>query len=328
MKKKGFLIIILTLVTILSLSACGSTDNNGVGAVSSPVYNDVVKISVYQGIQSVDPAYAHSEEEIAIANLVFEGLVKEENGKILPSLAKNWDISDDGLSYTFYLKDKVYFHNGKEMTADDVKFSFERVLRQKLSGSYVFTNIVGAEKVLSGESKDLAGITTSGDYILEIVLTTPDNDFLSSLASPTAKVLDRLELVEQGVDFGRASTITAVYLLPSGTGPYRLAEWLEGKSLSLGSYDGYYGEVPYPDRIEYTFNNIEKDALLKLRAGTVSIVKNAYSARADLSEKKMLLFSLKNRNGFSVILLSIRRLRPLIIFLYVMRSLTLFLLMI
>ena len=285
MRIKIISIIILILV-VLPVSACGSVDNSGVEAVSSPVYNDIVKISLYQGINSVDPAYAHTEEEIAITNLVYEGLVKEEDGSILPSLAERWDVSSDGLIYTFYLKDMVYFHNGKEMTADDVKFSFERVLRQKLSGSYVFINIVGADKVLCGESKDLSGVTTSGDYILKIELIAPDNNFLNALASPTAKVLDRLELVEQGVDFGRASTISVVYPLPSGTGPYRLAEWLENKSLSLGSYESYYGEAPYPDRIEYTFNNIEKDALLKLRAGTVSIVKNAFSARTDLSREE------------------------------------------
>ena len=285
MRIKIISILILILI-VLPVSACGSVDNSGVEAVSSPVYNDIVKISLYQGINSVDPAYAHTAEEIAITNLVYEGLVKEEDGSILPSLAESWDVSSDGLIYTFYLKDMVYFHNGKEMTADDVKFSFERVLRQKLSGSYVFINIVGADKVLSGESKDLSGVTTSGDYILKIELIAPDNNFLNALASPTAKILDRLELVEQGVDFGRASTISVVYPLPSGTGPYRLAEWLENKSLSLGSYESYYGEAPYPDRIEYTFNNIEKDALLKLRAGTVSIVKNAFSARTDLSREE------------------------------------------
>ena len=300
MKRIAFLLIIMTIL----LTACGGNTDVLGDVASSPVYNDILKISSYEGIQTVDPAYVHNKTEIEICNLVYEGLVKDVNGEIKPSLAKSWDISNDGLVYTFYLRDKVYFHNGKEMTADDVQFSFARVLRQKLAGSYVFTDIVGADQVLSGASIEIPGIKTSGNYVLQIHLNAADPNFLHGLAMPTAKVLDRLELVDQGVDFGRSSTVSTAYPLPSGTGPYRLAEWQAGSGLSLGSFANYYGDKPYPERIEYSFDSPEDKALLQLKAGTISLVTDAVSAKDVLKDES---------NAFQIIDQPVRDFRYLVI---------------
>ena len=121
MKTKRVLALILTLVMVFSIAAVSQADE--------PKYADTVTIGIGKDISTLDPTLDASQIE---AQMVFycshETLtyLNPETHKIQSDLAESWDISPDGLVYTFYLKKGVKFHNGEEMKASDVKFSLER----------------------------------------------------------------------------------------------------------------------------------------------------------------------------------------------------------
>ncbi len=236
---------------------------------------DVCRIHLSSSVQSLDPAFAQSDAEIMIARLVFRGLVSyNARGELQPDLAKSWEISPNQLTYTFYLHEEAYFHNGRRITAGDVKFTLERVLRVNAPTAYILANIVGAEDVLSGKVIELSGIEATDDYTLKITLKRPQPQFLTLLAQPAASILDRYELVEQGVDYGKPGAYRDYDKLFSGTGPYLLTEWLDNEKVVLGINDQYYGEKPYLQRIEFVLNLSTQDALAEFTAGHIDIVQS------------------------------------------------------
>jgi len=280
MRKQSFILLISILMGFcVVLCGCGNNDSDE----ASLAQDDVLQMYLSSPLESVDPAYAHSESELLIASQVFEGLVSAQKDQIVPALATKWEVSADGLTYTFHLRIDALFHNGKKVTAGDFKFSWERALRVGAPSSYIFANIVGADAVISGQSKDLAGVTAPNDYTLIVKLAAPSGNFLQLLSMPAASVLDRTELVAQGVDYGRAGTYAQPYPLPSGTGPFRLAEWISGKSLALGRNAHYYGGAPYCSRMEFILDLSKKDAATELLSGKLDIVQDLLPSQIPLT---------------------------------------------
>lgn len=279
MRKQLLILIIFSLLGLCGL-LCGCANGADKDAVAK---DDVLQMYLTSPLETVDPAYAHSESELLVASEVFEGLVRNDNDRIVPALASAWEVSADSLTYTFHLKVDALFHNGKKVTAGDFKFSWERVLRVGAPSSYIFAGIAGADAVISGQSKDLAGVTAPDDYTLVVRLAAPSGNFLQLLAMPGASVLDRTELVSQGLDYGRAGTYGQPYPLPSGTGPFRLAEWIGGQSLALGRFSDYYGDVPYCRRMELFFDLTIKDAATELLAGKYDIVQDLLPSQIPLT---------------------------------------------
>ena len=114
-----------------------------------------------------------------------------ETRKIEPALAKEWSSTSDGLTYTFRLRDKAYFHSGKEVTASDIKASWERAIKHSSAATwYIFKNINGYEQFYNGKTEDVAGITVLNDDILQVTLDTPDEMFLLKLHHPAAAIVD------------------------------------------------------------------------------------------------------------------------------------------
>ncbi len=275
-------LFIFIMAGLFFFTGCGG-NQAGNNSSFTPPEDNVLQLSSNRLLQSLDPIYVHSQMEIFLTSLVFEGLVKEKDGEIIPALAKDWQISENGASYTFFLNRGISFHNGRFLTADDIKFSWERALRFKAASSYIFANIKGYEEVISEETKELAGVSVLNDYTLRVDLKTPQANFLAGLAMPAASALNRLEIVEQGADFARPGSLFKPYPLPSGTGPFRFAEWLENKAVVLGSFDDYYGEKSKLSRIELALNLSSPDALIKLQGGNLDIVLDLTPGEIDFN---------------------------------------------
>ncbi len=263
----------MVVCLFLGLVLTGCAGGNSGNVELTPVSDDVLSIQLSSKIQTVDPAYVQSQGELLASRLVFSGLVKSDYGQMVGDLADSWSLSADGLVYTFTLKPDIYFHDGTLLTTDDIKFSWERVLRLNAPSGYIFNNIVGADEVISGQSKTLSGIVLISDMKMEVHLKTPQSTFLSYLKSPAAAALQRIEIVEQGENFGKAGTIHQAYALPSGTGPFCLSEWIDGKSLTLGLNDPYFDKTDcYPERIELTLDETTEEGLNLLVSKRVDIV--------------------------------------------------------
>src|SRR5581483_82042 len=132
---------------------------------------------------ALDPATLSSISRIEVMSNVFEGLVQfGERADIRPGIAERWEISPDGRVYTFYLREAARFHNGRRVRGDDVKYSFERQMRQNEdAAAWVFRPIVGADQFISGESETVAGITVSSEHVIKIELIQPMAFFLATL---------------------------------------------------------------------------------------------------------------------------------------------------
>jgi oligopeptide transport system substrate-binding protein len=158
-------------------------------------------------------------------------------------LAERWDISDDGLVYTFHLRPDAKFHDGKPITAQDVKWSFERVTdpaTQAPVAEQYLGDIVGVTEKLNGEADSIQGVRVIDDHTIEITIDAPKSYFLAKLTYPTAFVLDR-ENVEGNPDWLRQ---------PNGTGPFKLAEYVVGETIRLVRNEHYHLGPPHLDEVE------------------------------------------------------------------------------
>ncbi len=191
---------------------------------------------------TLDPALSREAGSHLYIVQIFSGLVSfDQSMQIVPEIAESWEVSDDGLTYTFYLRDNVFFHDGTPVTADDFKYSMERACDPQTGSQTARTylgDIVGAEEMLAGEADEISGIRVIDDRILEITIDAPRVYFLAKLTYPVAFVVNR-ENVESGGEWWRN---------PNGTGPFKLKVWEEDGLLILERNDLYYLE---PANVEY-----------------------------------------------------------------------------
>ncbi len=134
---------------------------------------------------TLDPAFVVDVTGGLIAAKLYNGLVKiGDDLSIQPDIAKKWTISRDGLTYTFILKQGIYFSNNREVKANDFKYSFKRILEPKSKSpvTWVLEKILGADEFMDGKAVDVKGIKVIDDYTLEICLKKPFSPFLSLLA--------------------------------------------------------------------------------------------------------------------------------------------------
>jgi len=189
---------------------------------------------------TLDPALTQDATSASYIVEIFSGLVTlNRDLEVVPDIAESWDLSDDGTTYTFHLRDDVKFHDGKPVTAQDLKYSIERACDPS-TGSVVadtyLGDIVGAQAKLRGEADEVSGVLVVDDYTLEIAIDSPKAYFLSKLTYPTAFVVDQ-ENVEGPVQPWTDK--------PNGTGPFRLAEYQLGLRIVLERNETYYG-TPKP----------------------------------------------------------------------------------
>jgi oligopeptide transport system substrate-binding protein len=185
---------------------------------------------------TLDPATAGEAGSAAYIFQIFSGLVRlDENLQIVPDIAQSWDRSADGLTFTFHLRHDVKFHSGKQVTAADFKYSWERALNpatQSFTAGTYLIDIAGAADILAGKATQLSGVKTPDDYTLAVTIDSPKAYFLDKMAYPTAFVLDKANV----------STGSSWWQRPNGTGPFKLQEWQQSQLLVLQRSDGYYGE--------------------------------------------------------------------------------------
>jgi len=182
---------------------------------------------------TLDPAMISDSLSNSYAVQIFSGLVKlDDNLEPLPDIAEEWDISDDGRTYTFYLRQNVFFHSGRQVKAADFKYSWQRACNPQTGSPTAATylgDIVGVAEVLEGEEVEISGVEVISEYVLRVTIDAPKSHFLYKLASSTAFVLNR-ENVESGEDWWHN---------PDGSGPFKLKQWEENNLLVLEKYDFY-----------------------------------------------------------------------------------------
>jgi oligopeptide transport system substrate-binding protein len=238
--KKLFLIILLAVFLCgLPLAGCQSLAKTP--AVSG---NGVLKL---YGIDpaTLDPAVSAEMTSHDYIVQIYSGLVRLDNSlNIVPDIAERWEISQDFLVYTFYLRNDVTFQDGRKVTAADFKYSWDRACDPAtgsgVAGTYL-GDIVGVTDVMQGRTKEISGVKVINDYELQVTIDAPRSYFLYKLTYPTAFVVDKGN-VARGGEWWRQ---------PNGTGPFKLKEWKEKDSLVLERNDKYYGETAKIESVQY-----------------------------------------------------------------------------
>jgi len=194
---------------------------------------------------TLDPARIKDIYSLSVSQQIFDGLVEfDQTLAIVPALAQFWKASRDGLTWTFMLRKGVQFHHGREVTADDVVYSFTRILdpRTRSGAADLFTSIKGAREFREGRAPSVAGLNALDRHTVQVVLADASVPFVSVLAVGHAKIVPK-ELVERDGDgFG---------LKPVGTGPFRFLRWQTGKEIVLAANPAYFGGPPQLGQVVY-----------------------------------------------------------------------------
>ncbi len=167
---------------------------------------------------TLDPAVTGEMTSHQYITQLFSGLVcLDDNLEPAPDIAQSWQVSDDGKTYTFYLRGDVSFHDGRGVKAEDFEYSWQRACDPttgSLTAASYLGDIIGAKEVIAGEAEEIGGVRVIDDYTLEVTIDAPKSYFLSKLTYSTAYVVDRAN-VESGEEWWHS---------PNGTGPFKLRQ--------------------------------------------------------------------------------------------------------
>lgn len=241
--------------------------------MGNPAFADDIKqggemtVTYKDDVSTLDPAIGYDWQNWSMIKSLFDGLMDYVPGttELRPDLAEAYEISGDGKIFTFKLRQGVKFHNGRELTAEDVKYSIERVVNPTTQspGAGFFSSIKGFEDVSAGKGGDLSGIAVQDPHTIRFELSRPDATFLHVMALNFAHVVPKEEVEKHGADFGKN---------PVGSGAFKLAEWTLGQRLVFERFADYWNEgLPKLDRITFEVGQEPVVALLRLQNGEIDV---------------------------------------------------------
>lgn len=227
----------------------------------------VLRVGMLEPV-NLDPATGSNDDEILINRHIYDYLVEiVPSGDLVPSLAESWEISDDGLTYTFNLVEDATFHDGTPLTAADVVYTFNRLVEVGSSA----VGLLGQEAV--GEDDEGNAILeptwtveAADENTVVFTLDAPNADFLFGVASRFAGILPEGQATPNVI--GEDGSLANF----NGTGPFRIEEFNAGESITLVANDDYWAGRPELDRIEMIFINDTNTQVDALRNGEVDFI--------------------------------------------------------
>ncbi|MDA0264296.1 MAG: peptide ABC transporter substrate-binding protein [Chloroflexi bacterium] len=262
----GWKPLLLVLGVLLLAAGCsGSSGSNGAEATRSPEATAAPSVSgssdpavsdgspleggrfvrLFVDPPTLDPHLTTDATSAQIIVEVFGGLVTiDKDLNVVADLAENWEVTGDGRIYTFRIRPDAKFHDGKPVTAEDVRWSLERAtdpLTEAPNADQYLGDIVGVDEKLSGDALEISGVRVVDERTIEITIDQPKSYFLAKLTYPTAFVLDRVTVEANPKTWFRK---------PNGTGPFRLSEYKVGETLVLTRNENYHLGPPKLAEVE------------------------------------------------------------------------------
>lgn len=237
-------------VLLLVISCKGKSETDG---------KKVFNINLDQNVTSLDPAFARNQNAIWMINQIFNGLVQVDRQlNTIPCIAKSWSVSEDGLTYSFNLRNDVFFQDdplfkngkGRRVVAEDFAYSFYRLIDPKVasSGGWIFSDKV----------KDANSFKAVNDTTFQITLLKPFPAFMNLLTAQYCSVVPKEVVEHYGKDFRSH---------PVGTGPFKFKYWKEDEILVLTKNEHYWEKdgnqpLPYLDAVKVTFISDKQSAFM------------------------------------------------------------------
>ncbi|GHV82252.1 diguanylate phosphodiesterase [Spirochaetia bacterium] len=244
------------LITMICAALFASCNRNAKNTTDNAPARDTLVIAVASEPATFDLLYANTLIEGQIGNNIYDGLLFfDEDGNIGPWLAERYELSEDGLDYTFFLRKGVKFHNGEEFTARDVAFTIAYA-RGTPNGTVVSSMIKNVDVI--------------DDYTIKITLNEPVSSFLAEFAG------DQLAIYNE-----KAVTSVEKYgAVPIGTGAYRFVSREPGAEVRLEAFDGYYGPKPPIKTVIFRVIPDDFTAAVALETGDIDFIWIAGAATA------------------------------------------------
>ncbi len=220
-------------------------------------------------LATLDPALAYDQNSLSIISMIYTGLVEvDDHMQVQPQLAKSWQVSSDGLAWTFYLETGLKFNDGTPLTASDVAYSIDRALQPatKSTVAPIYLGIIqDADKVLSGNLSTLIGdsLQVVNPSTLKIILKEPAPYFLAMLAHSCAYVVEPKLVKTYG------PTFTDHLDSGGGDGPFIVKQYLHGQKITLVPNPNYEGRKPQLNSVVFPFYTQEEAAYNAYAAGKV-----------------------------------------------------------
>ncbi|ERM92732.1 peptide ABC transporter substrate-binding protein [Caldanaerobacter subterraneus] len=239
LKHKRLVILLLSVILVLGALLAGCSSQSKTATTSQGQSEQVLNLNLGEEPPTLDPQKATDEVSITVLNAVLEGLVRyNKDGKIEKGsgLAKDWKISDDGLTYTFYLKDAKW-SDGNPITAYDFEYAWKRALDPKTGSQYAYQlyYIKGAEEYNSGKgSADQVGVKALDDKTLQVTLKAPAPQFLGLTSFVTYLPLEKSVYEKYGDKVG-SDPSTMVF-----SGPFIIKEWNHEQNIVLEKNPNYW----------------------------------------------------------------------------------------
>lgn len=246
---KKLISCIIIAAVALGCCACGAGGSTAASAGSSapaaaaaavPVEDGILRVAALYDISTMDVAQTTDNYMVPmnIFDRLFESEVESDGSTaIVPSLCEGYTVSEDGLTYSFTLREGIVFSNGSALTASDVQYSFERLLTAGGVNDDVPLEVLGSAALQNGESDTLEGFVVTDDLHFDITLAAANAGFIAELTGPAMSIVDK-ETMESVDNFGLECADTI------GTGPYIVTEWVVNDHYTLEYNDKYWGDEP------------------------------------------------------------------------------------
>jgi len=218
--------------------------------------------AMFESTRGLDPLFTLDNQMVEIGASMYTGLLRQEDGVMIPELAERWEAAPGARSYRFFLRSGLTFHDGVPLRASDVKRHFERLLDPKEDSpdQWIFKEVEGAKDFLAGRTLEVTGFTVIDETTLEIRLDEPKAFFLHLVTLP-ATLVTRM---------GAGGKFL-------GAGPYRPVT-IASTGVTLERHPTYFRpERPFVDRLEFVFHPDRQTALERLRVGELDVVSGLYA---------------------------------------------------
>ncbi len=258
------------LVVAAALGGCTS-GSSGTGKNQAKAAPNQLTIAYEADATSLDPAQVTDINTMNVLVQMYDTLVKwDADGKLAPSLATKWQRSPDGRKYSFTLRKDVKFSDGTALTAEDVAYSFNRMLQDKAPGAEFGPYPFG--KFFFGSVSAVKAVGNTAEFSL----SSPHGGFLQALTTPTAEIVNAAASLKAGKGFAQQG---------GGSGPFMLAQWQRGTELVLKPNPNYWGTKPSLQQVSFVPVTDASQRVTNLQAGSAGLSINPQPASVPTLEK-------------------------------------------
>lgn len=256
------LLWVFVAVAVLStaLYGCtGGTKNSGSNATSAESNGlsdrSSVTVGILQDLDSLDPHKAVNAGTNEVLFNIFEGLMKAgTDGSVVPALASDYEISEDGTQYIFTLRTGVKFHNGNEVTVNDVLYSLQRCAGSENNGVPIMSSFANVTKVEANDNEQIV-----------VSLASPSLEFLNSMTAA---------IIPEGTGEQQASS-------PIGTGPFSFVSYSPQSSMEIKRFDDYWGTPAHLEKVTFKIISDTNTLVMGINGGTLDMVIHMPNTLAD-----------------------------------------------